>query len=482
MLMQLMVSCGVALDTKIEIKDWSIDKVTALSCAVHFKHKNLVETILELSPGSSITDLSLNELEKVILEHDTKMLHLIFNHIPNRSGAKAVQNECMKSILMGHHFETARILLENGASVVQFDEHHTMLRKAVESSDYELAEFLLKNGAPSLAEPVLKDGRPLVYIYDRVYTPRCLPLQMAVIIGDLKMTSLLLQYGATRYLHPISVHEPVENAGKETENTDPVCFAIRDKSLEMLKLLVTEEAHISDFAASLVIKSGWIPGINHFRSINLSYIHSTKFKGAWRSAAISAIGNKSLAQLEFLVTEKSHVSPNIIRQACYDNWARGLKHLLSIDPSLANTVLIELPRRGGLGVDILQVALDSGGDPNYEGEHLYFPLERAVEKGGLAEVRFLLTKGARVDKYHTKDKERRTALYWAVEKAKNTYLLEGSLMVISLLVKEGASTDRVKVGGMGVLSPRRRKILSALRGEWYNGGAPTRNSRNERAL
>lgn len=472
-LVQLMLSRGASLDTKVEIEDSATDKVTALSCAVHFKHKYLVATILEYSPESATTDLSLVDLERTIVNRDIEMLRLIFDSVPNRSGAKYITNDCMKSVLLGRDFKIAGILFENGATTtIQFNKHHTMLRQAVESSDYELAEFLLKHGTPSLAEANLKDGKPIVAGWvssGERRTPKCLPLQRAVVKGDLKMTSLLLQYGATRCLYPIS-KEPVSDTNM-TANFDPVNFAITNESLEMLKLLVTESVHISPFAAELAIKSSWVPGIDHFESINPSYIPSSKLQTLWANAAILAIKSQSLGKLQHCVTEKAHVTRATVHEACSVGWATGLKHLLSIDPSHADAALFIGGWTRHDNTEVLKVALSFGGDPNYE-QHTppHFTLEQAAERGRSPNVSFLLLNGARVNKYHTKDAFRRTALYSAVENAKleDGYDLSrsGYLQVISLLVQAGASKDGVTFKGISVLSSRRRKLASALRGEY----------------
>lgn len=471
-LVQLMLSRGASLDTKVEIEDSAIDTVTALSCAVHFKHKYLVATILEYSPESAATDLSLVDLEGTILQRDIEMLRLIFDHMPNHSGARDITNDCLKSLLSGRHFNIAGLLFENGASTtIQFDQHHTMLRQAVESSDYELAEFLLKHGAPSLAEANLKDGEPILlpWEYTRVLvTPKCLPLQRAVVKGDLKMTSLLLQYGATRCLYPIS-KLPVSDTYM-TPNFDPVDFAVENESLEMLKLLVTESVHISPSAAELAIQSSWMPGIDHFESINPSYIPSTKLQMLWEEAAILAINSQSLGKLQQCVTEKVHVTRRAVHKACSDGWATGLKHLLSIDNSHADAALLIGGWTRHNNTEVLQVAISFGGDPNYEQDTpRQFPLGEAAKGGHLPNVSFLLVNGARVDKYHMKDPLMRTALESAVENAKEgggpyqpLYLLQ----VISRLVQAGASKSRVTVTGMSVFNPRRRRIAAALRGEY----------------
>ncbi|KAK4861170.1 hypothetical protein LT330_004086 [Penicillium expansum] len=466
-LVQLILSRGASLDTKVEIEDWETDTVTALSCAVHFKHKNLVAIILEYSPESATTDLSLVDLEKSILKRDIEMLRLIFGPIPNRSGAKYITNDCMKSLLLLRHFDIAGILFENGArTTIQFDEHHTMLRQAVESSDYELAEFLLKHGAPSLAEENLEDGKPIILPWESsrgTTTSRCLPIQRAVVKGDLKMTSLLLQYGATRCLYPIS-KEPVSDTDM-TPNFDPVDFAVRNKSVEMLKLLVTESVHISPFAAELAIKSSWVPGINHFKSINPSYIPSTKLQTLWQNATISAIKSKSLEKLQCYVTEEAHVTRATVHEVCSVGWATGLKHLLSIDRSHADVALLI---GGGTSCDnreLLQVALSFGGDPNYEeNTPPHFALEQAAKHGDSLNVSFLVRNGARVDKYHTKDPDRRTALYWTAKNVKEClYVPSRNFEAISLLVNAGASTDRVTITDLSVF----QNVVAAIDHDVY---------------
>lgn len=470
-LVQLMLSRGASLDTKVEIKDSAIDTVTALSCAVHFKHKYLVATNLEYSPESAATDLSLVDLERTILNCDIEMLRLIFGHMPNHSCARDITNDCMKRVLSGRHFKIAGFLFENGASAtIQFDKHHTMLRQAVESSDYELAEFLLKHGAPSLAEANLMDGVPILFPweYTRGLVPsKCLPLQRAVVKGDLKMTSLLLKYDATRCLYPIS-KEPVSDTHM-TPNFDPVGFAVKNESFEMLKLLVTESAHISSFAAELAIQSSWVPGIDHFESINPSYLPSTKLQTLWEEAAILAIKSQSLGKLQQCITEKVHVTRRTVHEACSVGWATGLKHLLSIDRSHADAAILIGGWTRHDNTEVLQVALSFGGDPNYEQDApRQFPLEEAAKKGRSPNVSFLLLNGARVDKYHMKDPSMRTALYSAVENAKEhgDLVWSGHLQAISRLVQAGASKSLVTVKGMSVLNPRRRKIAAALRGEY----------------
>ncbi|KUM55617.1 hypothetical protein ACN42_g11631 [Penicillium freii] len=470
-LVQLMLSRGASLDTKVEIEDSAINTVTALSCAVYFKHKYLVATILEYSPESATTDLSLVDLETSILKGDIQMLRLIFDHMPNHSGAKDVRNDCMKRLLSGRHFKIARCLFENGASTtIQFDEHHTMLRHAVESSDYDLAEVLLKHGAPSLAEANLNNGKPIITPWvssGEMTMAKCLPLQRAVFKGDLKMTSLLLQYGATRCLYPIS-KGPVSDTHM-SPNFDPVHFAVKNESLEMLKLLVTESVHISSVTAELAIQSSWVPGMDHFESINPSYIPSTRLQTLWEEAAILAIKLQLLGKLQRCVTEKAHVTRRTVHEACSVGWATGLNHLLSIDSSHADAALLIGCGTKNRNTEVLQVALSFGGDPNYE-QHTprQFPLEQAAKKGYSPNVSFLLLNGARVDKYHMKDPSRRTALYSAVEITKELgrFGHSGYLQVISRLVQAGASTDQVTVKGVSVLNPRRRKITAALRGEY----------------
>lgn len=470
-LVQLMLSRGAPLDTKVEVEDSEIVKFTALSCAVHFKHKYLVATILEYSPESATTDLSLVDLEKTILNRDIDMLRLIFDHMPNHSGAKDITNDCMKRLLSGRHFKIAQCLFENGASTtIQFNRHHTMLRQAVESSDYHLAEFLLKHGAPSLAERNLKDGDPIVRPWlsgEEQSGPQCLPLQRAVVKGDLKMTSLLLQYGATRCLYPIS-RTPVSDTNM-TPNFDPVDFTVRNQSLDMLKLLVTESAHISSFAAELAVHSSWVPGMDHFEYINPLYIPSTKLRALREEGAILAIKSKSLGKLQQCVTEKLHVTRRTVHEACSYGWATGLNHLLSIDSSHADAALLIGGWTRRDNTEVLQVAISFGGDPNYEQDTpRQFALEQAAIKRCSPNVSFLLQNGARVDKHHMKDPFRRTVLYSVVENAKehDQVVHSGYLQIISLLVQAGASTDQVTVKGMSVLNSRRRKIAAALRGEY----------------
>lgn len=470
-LVQLMLSRGASLDTKVKIKEWEIDTVTALSCAVHFKHKYLVATILEYSPESATTDLSPVDLEKVILTRDIEILRLIFDHMPNHSGAKGIRNGCMMSILSSRHFQIAGFLFENGAMTnIRFDKHHTILRQAVESSDYELAELLLKHGAPSLAEANLKDGNPI--IPPRGYSgeqskPKCLPLQRAVVKGDLKMTSLLLQYGATRCLYPIS-KEPVSDTNM-TPNFDPVHFAVRNESLKMLKLLVTESVHISSYAAELAILSLWMPGIKHFESLNPAYLRSSRFETLCQRAAILAIKSQSSEKLQWCFKMRAHVTRRIVHEACSVGWATGLRRLLSIDPSHAHVAVFLGSWTRYDNTEVLQVALSFGGSPNYEQDTpRQFPLAEAAINGCLPNVDFLLLNGARVDKYHMDDPFRRTALYFAVENAKKhgDLVQSGYLQVISSLVEADASTSGVTLKGMSVLNSRRRKIAAALRGEY----------------
>jgi hypothetical protein len=113
-LVQLMLSRGASLDTKVEIEDAVTDKVTALSCAVHFKHKYLVATILEYSPESATTDLSVVDLERIILKRDIEMLRLIFDPMPKRLGAKRITNDCMKNVLLGRHLRLPQFYLRTG--------------------------------------------------------------------------------------------------------------------------------------------------------------------------------------------------------------------------------------------------------------------------------------------------------------------------------------------------------------------------------
>lgn len=254
-----------------------------------------------------------------------------------------------------------------------------------------------------------------------------------------------------------------------TPNFDPVDFTVRNQSLDMLKLLVTESVHISSFAAELAVQSSWVPGMDHFEYINPLYIPSTKLRALREEGAILAIKSKSLGKLQQCVTEKLHVTRRTVHEACSSGWATGLNHLLSIDSSHADAALLIGGWTRHDNTEVLQVAISFGGDPNYEQDTpRQFALEQAAIKGRSPNVSFLLLNGARVDKHHMKDPFRRTVLYSVVENAKehDQVVHSGYLQIISLLVQAGASTDQVTVKGMSVLNSRRRKIAAALRGEY----------------
>jgi hypothetical protein len=248
---------------------------------MHFQHYHLVQINLEHSPESANTGLFLTYLQNVILRHDLQMVRLIFDNIPDhsiRSIVKRLPNNCMRDVLVGRHFEIAGLLFETGASPrVRFVAHHSMLRKDVDSGDYELAQLLLKHGAPSESEEILRDGRPYRYKTGSwavsFENATHLPLQAAVAKGDLEMTRLLLRRGATRNLHPISDKF-------ETAKVDPVILAIQTRSLDMMKLLVKQKSHVSPIAVKAAVQARWMVGIDFLLSANPSCATTAEVKAA----------------------------------------------------------------------------------------------------------------------------------------------------------------------------------------------------------